>query len=106
MSLYASGRTTGTVVDCGAGVTQVMSIVDGYCLNPSMVRMDIGGRDITRYLKDLLRKDGYTFTTSAEFEIIDEMKCSCCELNNKSTVQKQYALPDGVKINVYIFIFI
>lgn len=50
LSLFASGKTTGVVFDCGDGVTQVVPVYEGYCLNHAMQRIDLGGRDITEYL--------------------------------------------------------
>lgn len=72
--------------------------VDGYCLDHSITRTDVAGRDVTSYLKNLLRKEGYRLTTTTEFEILDEMKCECCEVikyPNLSPNEKQYTLPDG-----------
>jgi actin-related protein len=40
----------------------------------SILRNDVAGRDVTRYLKLLLRKEGYTFKTTAEFEIVKSIK--------------------------------
>lgn len=44
----------------------------------SILRNDVAGRDVTRYLRLLLRKEGYTFKTTAEFEIVKNIKEVCC----------------------------
>jgi actin-related protein len=70
LSLYAQGKTTGVVVDVGDGVTQVAPIVDGFCVKKAVRRQDLGGRDVTAYLMQLLQRSGLTgFHTSAEFQI-------------------------------------
>jgi centractin len=42
--------------------------------------MDLGGRDITEYMMLLLRRLGYNFHTSAEFEIVKKIKENRCTL--------------------------
>ena len=54
LTLYAQGIVTGVVVDIGDGVTHVCPVVDGFCLQKSIARLNIAGRDITRYLIRLL----------------------------------------------------
>jgi actin-related protein 2 len=54
LTLYAQGILTGVVVDIGDGVTHICPVIDGYCLQNSIARLNIAGRDITRYLIRLL----------------------------------------------------
>ena len=54
LTLYAQGILTGVVVDIGDGVTHICPVIDGYCLQKSITRLNIAGRDITRYLIRLL----------------------------------------------------
>lgn len=58
LSLYASGETTGIVLDCGDGVTHVAPVCSGFAISSAILRADFGGRDITRYLQLLLRRAG------------------------------------------------
>lgn len=48
----------------------------------SIMRSDVAGRDVTRYLRLLLRKEGYNFHTSAELEIVRTIKERACYLSD------------------------
>uniref|UniRef100_A0A3Q3CAB7 Actin related protein 1B n=1 Tax=Haplochromis burtoni TaxID=8153 RepID=A0A3Q3CAB7_HAPBU len=107
LSLYATGRTTGVVLDSGDGVTHVVPIYEGFAIPHSIMRVDIAGRDVSRYLRLLLRKEGYNFNTSAEFEVVRTIKERACYLSlnpqkdeTLETEKAQYVLPDGSTLNI------
>lgn len=106
LTLYAQGLLTGVVVDSGDGVTHICPVYEGYALPHLTRRLDIAGRDITRYLTNLLRLRGYAFNHTADFETIRMLKeklCYCAynvkqeqRLATETTfLTDTYTLPDG-----------
>uniref|UniRef100_A0A8B9DLB0 Actin related protein 1A n=2 Tax=Neognathae TaxID=8825 RepID=A0A8B9DLB0_ANSCY len=107
LSLYATGRTTGVVLDSGDGVTHAVPIYEGFAMPHSIMRIDIAGRDVSRFLRLYLRKEGYDFHTTSEFEIVKTIKERACYLSinpqkdeTLETEKAQYYLPDGSTIEI------
>lgn len=79
LSLYASGRTTGVVVDSGDGVSHIVPVYEGFTLPTAIKRMDIAGRDVSEHLAfNIRRMLGVALLSSSELDIARAIKEKCC----------------------------
>jgi len=119
LSLYSAGRTTGIVVDSGDGVTHTVPVFEGYAIKHAILRLDVAGRDLTEYMKRILSENGVKLVTTAETEIVRDIKekeayvamnfaasqeaaerGETAAADEVDGLEKQYTLPDGQIITV------
>ena len=111
LTLFCEGLETGIILDSGDGVTHCIPIAFSNLLHHQIKRLDIAGRHITDYLIKLLQIKGYAFNSTADFELVREMKekyCFVsCDIESDRTLEKEttyynslHKLPDGRKIRI------
>jgi len=111
LTLFCEGLETGIILDSGDGVTHCIPIVSSFILHHQIKRLDIAGRHITDYLIKLLQIKGYAFNSTADFELVREIKekyCFVsCDIDSDRKLEKEttyynsiHKLPDGRKVRI------
>jgi len=111
LTLFCEGLETGIILDSGDGVSHCIPIAFSTLLHHQIKRLDIAGRHITEYLIKLLQIKGYAFNSTADFELVREMKEKYCfvscdiesdrKLDKETTYYNSiHKLPDGRKIRI------
>jgi actin-related protein 2 len=101
LTLYAQGLLTGVVVDSGDGVTHIVPVFEGFSLPHLTRRLDVAGRDVTRYLIKLLLLRGYAFNRTADFETVRQIKEKLCYVGYDLDLEKRLALETTVLVESY-----
>eukprot|EP00455_Lapot_gusevi_P021511 TRINITY_DN22557_c0_g1_i7.p1 TRINITY_DN22557_c0_g1~~TRINITY_DN22557_c0_g1_i7.p1 ORF type:complete len:267 (-),score=57.82 TRINITY_DN22557_c0_g1_i7:423-1223(-) len=120
LSLFASGLTTGVVLDSGEGVSRAVPIYEGHALPHAVSCLDMAGRKLTEYMAKLLAERDRAFTfvaehgrvlaSNADYDTVHDIKEKLCyvaldfELELKaaqsSSIEKSYELPDGRVLSI------
>lgn len=107
LSLFASGRTRGLVVEVGHGSTNVVPVFEGYAVPHAVLRTStLAGQDLNQLLRSQLASKGHMFKDS-ESHLVQEMKENFGRVNEKDMKNKSnddddhvYELPDGQVIQI------
>lgn len=106
LSLFATGRTTGTVVDAGDGVTHTVPIFEGYAIPHAIQEINLSGRDLTEFLYKILNQKfpGLIEDSTNTMEVIRNIKESMCIVaqdydaemkaaQEHGSIERKYMLP-------------
>jgi len=78
LSLRAVGADTGIVVESGEGLTQITPIYKGYCIDPAVMKIELGGTDVSEHLMRLLIRQGYNISGTKGRLMVQEIKEKYC----------------------------
>ena len=104
LSLFASGRTRGIVLEIGHGSSHAVPIFEGYALPHASLHCNIGGIDISTRLKTFLAQSGHS-KDPIHPQTLDSIKESLCYMQSKAehgndgnTSSVPFELPDGTEL--------
>ena len=111
LSLYATGRTTGVVLDSGHSGTRAVPVYKGHVISRAVVTMNLGGEEITQYLKQNLADELGKYGSSGQQAVLRDVKERLCyvaqDFDAEMTVAAQssfvgetYVLPDESQITL------
>ena len=101
LSLYSEGKFDGFSIDLGDMVSNFIPIIDGKYIPYNIIRFDIGGRDITEFVKNSIMHKIQKYLPNVQKDIIKEIKEKACyvalefEEELKSVEPFDYEMPDG-----------
>ena len=103
LSLYASGRKDGIVLQSGFGVSYAVPISEGFALRQNVSSLDLAGTNLTDYLTKILGERGKTLTEHRLARDVKERLCYVAQDFEKEmstaasdpSLQRSYELSDG-----------
>ena len=106
LSLYSEGKFDGFSIDLGDMVSNFIPILDGKYIPYNITRFDIGGRDITEFVKKSIIHKIQKYLPNVQRDIIKDIKEKACyvaleyEEGFISVEPYEYEMPDGEKLTI------
>ena len=111
LAIYDAGRTSGMAVDSGQEITNFVPVYEGFAFPNAISKTEIGGKKLTKYLKQLLIDKKYNINTDAKELKINEIKEKYCrvsydfeneirEAGEGGNLEEKVKLPDGEEITL------
>lgn len=111
LSLYASGLTTGCVIDAGETITHIVPVYECFSMTHVAQRLEVGGRQINGFLKTLLIQNGIELQSSNERDVLRNIKETLCyipsdynaeldKIEHVNDIEKNFLLPEGQEIRI------
>ena len=113
MDLFATGLTSGLVVDSGHGHTQIAPIIEGYILKHYQISENISGCEINRKIQSIFLKNDIIASNKNSFYdilkkkskgILENLEIDKIDFDLKNfpekNFSKNYTLPDGEIIDL------
>lgn len=102
LALFAAGRTTGVVVECGAGLTSSVPVFEGLALSHAAISWEYGGQDISLSLRKLLAEHTGVQVDMADTRLVKEQlaRVSVSGPAKSGKDALHVNLPDGTEVVV------
>ena len=104
-TVFAAGRTSGLVVDCGAGLTTTVPVFEGLALKHAEICIQYGGQDTSALLKKILIDMNITVELSDAQLLKERFASVSSSSSSSSSGDESFYLPDGRHVTVPSRIF-
>ena len=100
LAMYAAGRTTGVVVECGASLTCTTPVFDGFALSHAFNVMEFGGQDITAAIRKSLIDVNPNISFYDAKKIKETLAFSKKKPREQNPGTTKFELPDGTELDI------
>ncbi len=108
LTMYSGGFTTGIVIELGDSCSRIVPFYEGFKVDPGVQIVEIGGAQITEFMRVQLQHYGFKADSSIERELVRAIKERGCfvsldfseDSKNAAQFIKSYVLPDGMKLEI------